>query len=136
MQPLAGLRVVDLAQNLAGPFCTQILADLGADVIKVEPPGGDPARTWTPPQWGSDGTMFLSVNRGKRSITLNLKQARDREILRALVDRADVMVESFRRGVAERLGCGVDAMRARRPTLVYCSVTAYGAAGPLAGLPG
>ncbi|MGH7445567.1 MAG: CaiB/BaiF CoA transferase family protein, partial [Longimicrobiales bacterium] len=127
---------VDLAQNLAGPFCTQILADLGADVIKVEPPGGDPARAWTPPQWGTDGTMFLSVNRGKRSITLNLKQARDREVLLALVDRADVMVESFRRGVAERLGCGADAIRARRPTLVYCSVTAYGAAGPLAGLPG
>ncbi len=135
-QPLAGLRVVDLSQNLAGPCCTQILADLGADVVKVEPPGGDPARAWGPPRWGADGTMFLSVNRGKRSITLDLKQARDRAVLDALVARADVFVESFRAGVAERLGCDADTLRARHPALVYCSVRAYGADGPLADLPG
>ena len=136
MKPLAGLRVVDVAQNLAGPFCAQILADLGADVIKVEPPGGDPARMWAPPAWGADGTMFLSANRGKRSIVLDLKQPRDRDVLYALVDRADVFVESFRRGVPERLGCGAAALRARRPALIYCSITAFGDDGPLAPLPG
>lgn len=136
VQPLEGLRVIDLAQNLAGPFCTQILADLGADVVKVEPPGGDPARAWAPPQWGGDGTMFLSVNRGKRSITLDLKQERGRAVLLALVDRADILVESFRRGVMDRLGLDATTLRARRPSLVYCSVTAYGAEGPLADLPG
>ncbi|MHB1169783.1 MAG: CaiB/BaiF CoA transferase family protein [Longimicrobiales bacterium] len=134
--PLAGLRIIDLSQNLAGPFCTQILADLGADVIKVEPPGGDPARDWAPPQWGRDGTMFLSVNRGKRSITLDLKRDDARAVLDALVASADVFVESFRRGVAERLGCGADVLRARHPALIYCSVRAYGADGPLADLPG
>ncbi len=135
-RPLAGLRVVDLSRNLAGPFCTQILADLGAAVIKVEPPGGDPARAWAPPRWGADGTMFLSVNRGKRSITLDLKQARDRAVLDALVARADVFVESFRAGVAERLGCDAATLRARHPALICCSVRAYGADGPLADLPG
>ena len=134
--PLAGLRIIDLSQNLAGPFCTQILADLGADVIKVEPPGGDPARDWAPPQWGSDGTMFLSVNRGKRSITLDLKRDDARAVLDALVASADVFVESFRRGVVERLGYGADVLRERHPALIYCSVRAYGADGPLADLPG
>lgn len=136
VRPLDGIRVVDLSQNLAGPFCTQILADLGADVIKVEPPGGDPARDWAPPQWGGDGTMFLSVNRGKRSITLDLKRDDARAVLDALVARADIFVESFRRGTAERLGCGPEALRARHPALIYCSVRAYGADGPLADLPG
>jgi crotonobetainyl-CoA:carnitine CoA-transferase CaiB-like acyl-CoA transferase len=135
-QPLRGLRVVELAQNLAGPFCGQILADLGADVIKVEPPGGDPARAWAPPAWGADGTMFLSVNRGKRSITLDLKDAKACDVLHALVARADIVVESFRAGVAERLGIDAATLRARRPSLIYCSVTAYGADGPLAHLPG
>ena len=128
--------MIDLSQNLAGPFCTQILADLGADVIKVEPPGGDPARDWAPPQWGSDGTMFLSVNRGKRSITLDLKRDGARAVLDALVARADVFVESFRRGVAERLGCAATELRTRHPALIYCSVRAYGEDGPLADLPG
>ncbi|HEU5207864.1 MAG TPA: CoA transferase [Longimicrobiales bacterium] len=135
-RPLAGIRVVDLSQNIAGPFCTQILADLGADVVKVEPPGGDPAREWAPPQWGADGTMFLSVNRGKRSITLDLKRDDARAVLDALVARADIFVESFRRGVAERLGCGAEALRERHPALIYGSVRAYGADGPLADLAG
>ena len=134
--PLRGIRVIELAQNLAGPFCGQILADLGADVIKVEPPGGDPARAWAPPAWGADGTMFLSVNRGKRSIILDLKQEKERDVLFALVDRADIIVESFRAGVAERLGIDAATLRARRPSLIYCSVTAYGSEGPLAHLPG
>lgn len=135
-KPLSGLHVIDLSQNLAGPFCAQILADLGAAVIKVEPPGGDPARAWAPPAWGADGTMFLSVNRGKRSITLDLKDPKQRDVLLALVARADIIVESFRAGVTERLGIDAATLRGHQPSLVYCSVTAYGSDGPLAHLPG
>ena len=120
-KPLSGLHVVDLSQNLAGPFCAQILADLGAAVIKVEPPGGDPARAWAPPAWGTDGTMFLSVNRGKRSITLDLKDPEQRDVLLALVARADIVVESFRAGVTERLGIDAATLRAHQPSLIYCS---------------
>jgi crotonobetainyl-CoA:carnitine CoA-transferase CaiB-like acyl-CoA transferase len=128
--------VVDLSQNLAGPYCTQILADLGASVIKIEPPGGDPARAWGPPFCGDDSTLFLSANRNKRSIVLDLKHARGREVLERLLGRADVFVQSFRAGVIDRLGFGADAVRAAHPALVYCSVTAYGARGPLRDLPG
>jgi formyl-CoA transferase/CoA:oxalate CoA-transferase len=128
--------VIDLSQNLAGPCCTQILADLGASVIKVEPPGGDPARAWGPPFCGPDSTLFLSANRNKRSIVLDLKQEWGREVLERLVARADVFVQSLRAGAIERLGFGPDAVRAAHPRLVYCSVTAYGARGPLRDLPG
>lgn len=105
-------------------------------MIKVEPPGGDPARAWGPPFCGADSTLFLSANRNKRSIVLDLKHARGREVLGRLLARADVFVQSFRAGVIDRLGFGADAVCAAHPALVYCSVTAYGARGPLRDLPG
>lgn len=128
---------MDLSQNLAGPYCTQILGDLGADVVKVERPGaGDPARAWGPPFADGQSTIFLSANRNKRSITLDLKTEEGREVLHRLIARADVFVQSFRAGVIESLGFSVDAVRAAHPRLIYCSVTAYGARGPLRELPG
>ncbi len=96
MGPLSDVCVCDLTQNLAGPFCAQILGDLGAMVIKVEPPGGDPARAWGPPFWGTDGMLFLSANRNKRSIVLDLKTDGGRRILRDLAARSDVFLQSSR----------------------------------------
>lgn len=134
--PLAGIRVLDLSQNLAGPFATRILADLGADVIKVEPPGGDPSRAWGPPFWGEDSTLFLCANRNKRSVVLDLTSDEGRSALDALVDGADIFVQAFRAGVIERLGFGPDRLRARRPSLIYASVVAFGTEGPLRSRPG
>lgn len=125
---LSGVRVVELARVLAGPYCTQLLADLGADVVKVEhPDGGDETRSWGPP-FADDGesAYFLSVNRGKRSVALDLKDARDRAAAVELCARADVVVENFRAGTAERLGLGYDALAQRNPGLVYCSITGFG----------
>jgi crotonobetainyl-CoA:carnitine CoA-transferase CaiB-like acyl-CoA transferase len=137
MQPLAGIRVLDLSQNLAGPWAAQTLADLGADVIKVEPPGGDPARAWGPPFHDGQSTIFRAANRNKRSVVLNLKSSAGRAALDALLrDGCDVFIQSFRRGVIERLGYGPDALRERDRALIYCSVTAYGSEGPLRDLPG
>lgn len=138
---LDGLRVVDLSQNLAGPWATRILADLGADVIKVEPPGGDPARSWGPPFHGEegeegDGMLFWVANRNKRSVVLDLKTPSGREHLDTLVDGADVFVQAFRPGVAQRLGVGAARLRARHPSLVYASVNAFGTTGPLQQRPG
>ena len=101
--PLDGIRVCDVTQNLAGPFCGQILADLGATVIKVEPPGGDLGRRWGPPFWGSDSTLYLSANRGKRSIVLDLKQPEGMDVLRRLAGGADVFVQASRPAAAKRL---------------------------------
>jgi crotonobetainyl-CoA:carnitine CoA-transferase CaiB-like acyl-CoA transferase len=137
MVPLAGLRVLDLTQNIAGPFCTQILADLGADVIKVERPGrGDEIRAWAPPWWGGDSAAFLALNRGKRSLALDVKAAEARPVLDRLMTQADVLVQSFRPGNAEALGFGPAEIRARHPRLVYCSITAFGGRGPLGDQPG
>jgi crotonobetainyl-CoA:carnitine CoA-transferase CaiB-like acyl-CoA transferase len=133
---LEDIRIVDLSQNLAGPFCTYILAELGADVVKVEAPGGDPARTWGPPFWNGESPIFMSGNGGKRSLALDLKTEAGRGIVRALAERADVFVQSFRSGVVESLGFGYDDVAALNPRIVYCSVTAYGARGPLRDLPG
>ena len=102
--PLADIKVCDLTQNLAGPYCSQILADLGATVVKVEPPGGDLARAWGPPFWGSESALSLSVNRGKRSIVLDLKTGSGKDVLRRLATESDVFVQASRPGVAERLG--------------------------------
>ena len=135
-RPLSGLRVIDLSQNLAGPLATQILGDLGADVLKVEPPGGDPARAWGPPFWGDDSPLFLCANRNKRSVGLDLTTDAGRRSLEDLVAGADVFVQAFRSGVIERLGFGADRLRREHPRLIYVSVTAYGAAGPLRDLPG
>lgn len=133
---LSGIRVVDLSQNMAGPFCTQILADFGAEVTKVEPPTGDPARLWGPPFIGDDAALFLAANRGKTSIALDLKTGSGRERLWELIDQADVFVEAFRTGTIERLGFGREAVRQRRPTILYVSVSAYGRSGPRADLAG
>jgi crotonobetainyl-CoA:carnitine CoA-transferase CaiB-like acyl-CoA transferase len=137
MQPLAGVSVLDLTQNVAGPFCTLILGDLGADVIKVERPDqGDEVRAWTPPRWNGESVMYLTLNRNKRSLALDVKAPEARPILDALVRRADVLVQSLRAGAVEALGIGPAAARAINQRLVYCSVTAFGTQGPLRDLPG
>lgn len=134
--PLAGLRVLDLTKVLAGPLCTQYLGDLGADVIKIETcDGGDDTRSW-PPLAGGDGAVFLSANRNKRSIAVDLKTAAGRAVVMRLVDRADILVESYRKGAMERLGLGFEALRARNPRLIYASISGFGRSGPLADLPG
>ena len=134
--PLSDIRVCDLTQNLAGPYCSQILADLGATVIKIEPPGGDMARAWGPPFWGSGSALFLSVNRGKRSIVLDLKTEAGMDVLRRIARESDVFMQASRRGVAQRLGFDYDAIRAVRPNVVYASVSAFGTEGPRKNEPG
>lgn len=137
MTPLAGLTVLDLTQNVAGPYCTQILGDLGADVIKVERPGrGDETRAWAPPTWGPEGALFLAFNRNKRSLALDVKAPGARAVVARLVRRSDVLVQSFRPGSAEALGFGAAEARALNPRLVYCAVTAFGTRGPLRDQPG
>ena len=129
--------MLDLSRVLAGPYCTMLLADLGADVVKVEQPGeGDETRTWGPPYDGCESTYFLSVNRGKRSVALDLKDPAAQEAARALARRADVVIENFRPGVADRLGLGPEALTAERPGLVWCSITGFGSGREPAGRPG
>jgi crotonobetainyl-CoA:carnitine CoA-transferase CaiB-like acyl-CoA transferase len=135
--PLAGLLVADLTQNIAGPYCTQILGDMGAQVVKVERPGrGDDARAWAPPYWGRESATFMSVNRNKRSLAVDMKAPEGRAILGRLAARADVLVQSLRAGAVEDLGLGWDDARLINPRLVYCSITAFGTVGPLADRPG
>jgi crotonobetainyl-CoA:carnitine CoA-transferase CaiB-like acyl-CoA transferase len=135
--PLEGLLVVDLTQNVAGPFCTQILGDMGAEVVKVERPGrGDDARAWAPPFWGGESATFLAFNRNKRSLCLDLKRDGGLEVLRRLVTRADVFVQSLRPGAIAELGLDYPKATALNGRLVYCSITAFGTRGPLATLPG
>jgi len=137
MLPLTGIRVLDVTTSIAGPYCAQLLAALGADVVKVErPDNGDDARAWGPPFWEGEGTMFLSANAGKRSVAVSLRNKRGREVVLRLADRADVFLQSLRPGLAEELGLGAEPLRARNPRLVYCSVGAYGHTGPLAHEPG
>jgi crotonobetainyl-CoA:carnitine CoA-transferase CaiB-like acyl-CoA transferase len=135
--PLAGTRVLDVTTSIAGPFCAEILAALGADVIKVERPDtGDDARAWGPPFWNGEGAMFLSVNAGKRSFALSLGDERGRDVLLRLAGHSDVFLQSLRPGLTERLGLGAAAVRAQNPRLVYCSIGAYGRGGPLSREPG
>ncbi len=135
--PLAGLLVADLTQNVAGPYCTQILGDLGADIVKVERLGrGDDARAWGPPFWGQESATFMSVNRNKRSLAVDLKADEGRAVVERLLGRADVFVQSLRAGAAEELGLGYARVAALQPRLVYCSVTAFGTEGPLKDRPG
>jgi crotonobetainyl-CoA:carnitine CoA-transferase CaiB-like acyl-CoA transferase len=137
MDPLTGIRVIDLTRILAGPYCTMALADAGADVVKVEEPQkGDDTRGWGPPFVEGESTYFLSVNRGKRSVTLNLKHEEARRILWRLVEDADVLVENFRPGTLDRLGFSYGAVRTRNPRLIYASVSGYGPDGPWGGRPG
>jgi formyl-CoA transferase len=135
--PLDGLRVVDLSRALSGPLCAMLLGDLGADVIKVEEPGtGDDSRHWGPPFQNGESAYFLSCNRNKRGVTLNLKQEGGREALWRLIERADILIENFRPGLMEIFGFGYEAVHARNPRLVYCSISAYGQDGPEASRPG
>jgi crotonobetainyl-CoA:carnitine CoA-transferase CaiB-like acyl-CoA transferase len=136
LRPLAGIRVVDVTSSLAGPTSTQLLAALGADVVKVEPLGGDHARAWGPPFWEGEGAMFLASNAGKRSLAVDLADLRGAEAVLRLADRADVFVQSLRPGAAERHGIGPDVVRRRNPRLVYCTIGAFGAVGPLRDQPG
>jgi crotonobetainyl-CoA:carnitine CoA-transferase CaiB-like acyl-CoA transferase len=135
--PLAGVSVLDVTTSIAGPFCAEILSGLGADVVKIERPDtGDDARGWGPPFWNGEGVMFLSVNAGKRSLAVSLRDERGREIVHRLVERADVFLQSLRPGLAERVGLGTDLLHERNPRLVYCSIGAYGETGPLRNEPG
>jgi crotonobetainyl-CoA:carnitine CoA-transferase CaiB-like acyl-CoA transferase len=127
---------VDVTSSLAGPTATQLLAALGADVVKVEPLGGDHARAWGPPFLEGEGAMFLASNAGKRSLAVDLGDDRGRDAVLRLADRADVFVQSLRPGAAERHGLGADELRSRNPGLVYCSIGAFGSHGPLSGQPG
>jgi crotonobetainyl-CoA:carnitine CoA-transferase CaiB-like acyl-CoA transferase len=136
-QLLAGVRVVDLTSSIAGPYGTMLLADLGADVVKVERAGsGDDARAWGPPFLDGFGLWFTSVNRNKRSIELDLKSDDDRQILQSLVARCDVVVTSLREEVMARLGVSFEQARKLRPNVIHCSITGYGLTGPKAQLPG
>jgi crotonobetainyl-CoA:carnitine CoA-transferase CaiB-like acyl-CoA transferase len=129
--PLDGIRVVDLSRVLAGPYATMVLADLGADVVKVEHPrGGDETRSWGPPFAGGEAAYFLALNRSKRSVAIDLKTEEGRELALGLCAGADVVIENFRPGAAARLGLDYDAVRARRPDVVYCTISGFGAREP------
>jgi crotonobetainyl-CoA:carnitine CoA-transferase CaiB-like acyl-CoA transferase len=135
--PLAGVRVADLSRVLAGPYCTMVLADLGADVIKIErPEGGDETRAWGPPFAGGEAAYYLSVNRGKRSCALDLSQPEGRELALELCVGADAVIENFRLGGAERLGVGYEQVRERNPRVVYCSISGFGSSREPKGRPG
>jgi len=132
-----GLLVLDLTRVLSGPYCTMLLADMGARVIKVEQPGrGDDTRAWGPPFVGPESAYFLSINRNKESLSLNIKDPRGRSILERLLARADVVVENFRPGTMDRLGLGCESVSARWPRLVYCSISGFGQTGPRREQPG
>jgi len=135
-QPLHGVRVLDLSRVLAGPYCTMVLGDLGADVIKVEPPDGDETRAWGPPFAGGESAYYLCVNRNKRGMTVNLKTDEGRDIVRKLAGRSDVLVENFRPGTLARFGLDYETLRSDSPGLVYCSISGFGQTGPLRDRPG
>ena len=130
--PLSGIRVLDLTRLLPGAFCTMLLADMGADVVKVEEPSGGDYMRWTPPPADGKSVLFNALNRNKRSLTLNLKSEAGRDLLLSLVDHADVLVEGNRPGIMTRLGLGWPSLHARNPRLVMCSITGYGQDGPMA----
>lgn len=134
---LSNIKVLDLTRALAGPYCTMMLADLGAEIIKVEiPKRGDDTRQWGPPFVQGESAYFLSANRGKKSITLNLKTEQGREIVRQLAAQADVLVENFYAGTMDEWGLGYESLRALNPRLIYCAVTGYGQTGPYSHRPG
>ncbi|HET9147573.1 MAG TPA: CoA transferase, partial [Acetobacteraceae bacterium] len=131
--PLAGLTVIDLSHVMAGPVCGMMLADMGAEVIKVERlPGGDDTRRSVPPAIAGESAAFMMMNRNKRGIAIDLKSAQGREALLRLIDKADVLIENYRKGALDRLGFGYDAMHERNPGLIYCSISGFGRTGPYA----
>ncbi|CAH1788937.1 unnamed protein product, partial [Owenia fusiformis] len=128
---LDGIRVLDLTRVLAGPYCTMILGDLGADIIKVERPGaGDDTRTWGPPFCGSESAYFLSINRNKKSICVNMKSKEGQDILQKLASKSDVLIENYIPGTLDRMGLGYNQLKEKAPSLIYCSITGYGQHGP------
>jgi len=136
MQPLNGIRVLDLSRVLAGPYCTMVLGDLGADVIKVESPEGDETRAWGPPFAEGESAYYLCVNRNERSIVVDFKTAEGRDILHGLIRQCDVLVENFRPGALARFSLDFETASALNPTLIYCSITGFGQSGPLRDAPG
>ena len=131
--PLSGLQVLELAQIMAGPTCGMLLADLGADVIKVERvPGGDDTRTYSRPSVNGESAAFMAMNRNKRGIALNLKLPAAQEALKRMATRADVLLENYRKGTMEKLGVGYETLKALNPALIYCSISGYGRTGPYA----
>ncbi len=137
MGPLSELRVIELAHIMAGPVCGRMLADLGADVIKVEkPPDGDPSRSFLPPDIDGESAAFMMLNRNKRGIAVDLKTDLGPEIVRRLLRRADVVIENYREGTMERLGLGYESLRADNPGLIFCEISGFGRTGPAAGLGG
>jgi formyl-CoA transferase len=135
-QPLHGVGVLDLSRVLAGPYCTMVLGDLGADVIKVEPPEGDETRAWGPPFAAGESAYYLCVNRNKRGMVVNLKTDEGRALLRDLAMKSDVLVENFRPGTLARYGLDYASLRLDHPQLVYCSISGFGQTGPLRDRPG
>lgn len=134
---LGGIKVLDLSRALAGPYCTMMLADMGAEVIKVEMPGtGDDSRAWGPPFVEGESAYFMSINRNKKSITLDMKGSKAIEIIMKLIKGSDVLVENFRPGAMERLGLAYQQVKAMNPRLVYCSISGFGQNGPYRMLPG
>ena len=135
--PLAGIRVVDLTRILAGPLCAMMLGDMGADVIKVEPPEkGDDTRAWGPPFAGNEAAYFLTINRNKRSLTLNMAVPAGQKILAGLIAQADVLIDNFRLGTLEKWGFTEAWFEKHAPRLIRCAITGYGSSGPKAPLPG
>lgn len=133
---LAGIKVVDLTRVLGGPYCTMILSDHGADVIKIEPPQGDEVRDWGPPFHEGDASYFIGVNRNKRALALDIGKAEGREVLLRLLEDADVLIENFKPGSMEKWGIGYDTLSQKFPGLIHCRISGFGPDGPLGGLPG
>ncbi|TGE39299.1 CoA transferase [Desulfosporosinus fructosivorans] len=130
--PLAGIKVLELARTLAGPYCSMLLADMGADVLKVEQPGiGDETRGYTPPAMAGESCYYLSLNKNKQGMTLNLKTEEGKKIVKELVKDADVLIENFRTGTMEKMGLGYDVLKEINPRLVYCAVSGFGRTGPM-----
>ena len=135
--PLEGVTVIEMGHSVAAPYAGEILGDLGADVIKIEKADGDDARKWAPPYWGEMSSTFQSLNRNKRSAIVNLKDPAEREALRKLIiERADVVIQNLRPGSAEEFGLDAESLRALKPDLIYCTIGAFGAKGPLKDRPG
>ncbi len=136
-RPLSGVRVLDLSRVLAGPYCSMMLGDLGADVIKVERPGvGDETREWGPPEAGGEAAYYLCVNRNKRSITIDLKQPEGQEIVKKLAERSDILLENYKVGTLQRFGLGYNDIKKINPGIIYCSITGFGQYGPYKDRPG
>jgi crotonobetainyl-CoA:carnitine CoA-transferase CaiB-like acyl-CoA transferase len=134
--PLQGIAVLDFTRILAGPYCTMLLGDLGAEILKIEPPGGDDSRHWGPPFIDGESAYFLAVNRNKKSLVLDLKSDEGRSIVLDLASSADVLIENFRPGTMDRLGLSYESVAARAPGMIYCSISGYGQTGPFRERPG